>query len=79
MFRIEVETLYTDEAIAVDRAQKAGTPKELAQPLGLDAAPPEPTQDGNGRAIAIAAVAMRPVRGRVKRFDKRGMLRLYLA
>ena len=74
MFRIEVETLHTDEAIAIDGPQKLGASKELTQTLGLDDTPPEPAENLDGRAMPIGTRAMGPVWGRIKGFDEGRML-----
>jgi len=78
MFRIEVETLHTDKAIAIDGPQKLGTSKELTQTFGLDDTPPEPAEDLHGRAMPIGARAMGPVGSRVKGFDEGRMLILHV-
>src|SRR5687767_6286449 len=77
MFRIEVETLHTDETIAIDGPQKLGASKELPQTLGLDDTPPKPAENLDGRAMPIGACAMRPVGGGVKGFDEGRMLILH--
>src|SRR5215470_11438780 len=78
MFRIEIETLHTDKAIAIDGPQKLGASKELTQTLGLDNTPPEPAENLHGCAMSIGPCAMGPVGRRVKGFDEGGMLILHV-
>ena len=78
LFRIEVETLHTDEAIAIDGPQKLGASKELTQTLGLDDTPPEPAENLHGCAMPIDPCAMGPVGRRVKGFDEGRMLILHV-
>ena len=77
LFRIEVETLHTDKAIAIDGPQKLGAAKELPQTLGLNATPPESAEDLDGRAMPIGTRAMGPVGRRIKGFDEGRMLILH--
>ena len=76
--RIHIETLHTDEAIAIDGTEKLRTPKELTQTLGVDGTSPQPAQHLNRRASARSLLAMPPVGRRIKRFDERGMLILHV-
>ena len=69
LFRIDIEALHTDKAIAIDGPQELYSPKELMQAGPLYGAPAHPFQYLHRGPASILTVLMRPVARRIEGLD----------